>query len=166
LQTNLVGSYNFYNYLAAISFGILFNVPTKQIDDAISSYIPTNNRSQVLKTKNNILIIDCYNANPSSMKCALESFVANNQPNKMVILGDMLELGNESLTEHKNILNFCIEQDLPFLTVGSIFKEINLNGFKTISELENYFTENKVENKSILLKGSRGISLEKLIPNL
>ncbi len=166
LQTNLVGSYNFYNYLAAISFGILFNVPTKQIDDAISSYIPTNNRSQVLKTKNNILIIDCYNANPSSMKCAIESFVANNQPNKMVILGDMLELGNESLTEHKNILNFCIEQDLPFLTVGSIFKEINLNGFKTISELENYFTENKVENKSILLKGSRGISLEKLIPNL
>ena len=84
----------------------------------------------------------------------------------MVILGDMLELGNESLTEHKNILNFCIEQDLPFLTVGSIFKEINLNGFRTISELENYFTENKVENKSILLKGSRGISLEKLITNL
>jgi len=163
IQTKLVGSYNFYNFLAAISFGIQFNVPSEKINNAIESYTPTNNRSQVLNTERNTLIVDCYNANPSSMLSALESFVTNTQQNKLVILGDMLELGSESNSEHKKIVDFCILNNLEFITVGKIFKEINENGFESISELESFLLKNSPDKKSILLKGSRGISLEKII---
>ena len=163
IQTNLVGSYNFNNYLGAICFGIIFNVPFDKINEAISSYTPSNNRSQVLKTKSNILIIDCYNANPSSMYYALESFIRYSQENKIVILGDMLELGPESIQEHSNILKLCEKNNLSFLTVGSIYKEINPNGFNHVSDLEKYLIDYPLENSSILLKGSRGISLEKII---
>ncbi len=166
IQTKLVGSYNFYNFLAAISFGVLFDVPNEQINKAIESYTPTNNRSQVMKTDKNTLIVDCYNANPSSMRSALESFVSNTQNNKLAILGDMLELGIDSITEHQKIVEFCKEKDLIFMTVGKLFKQINKNGFESIMELESYLTENSITNKSILLKGSRGISLEKIIPML
>jgi len=166
IKTKLVGSYNFYNFLAAISFGVHFNVSNEQINNAIESYTPTNNRSQVIETDKNVVIIDCYNANPSSMLCALESFVDNIQPNKIAILGDMLELGSESISEHQKILNFCTEYNLTYITVGKIFKEINDCGFDNISELDSYLSTNQLENKSILLKGSRGISLEKIIPML
>lgn len=166
IQTNLVGSYNFYNFLAAISFGVHFEVSNEQINKAIESYTPTNSRSQVMKTDNNTLIVDCYNANPSSMLSALESFVSNSQPNKIAILGDMLELGTDSITEHQKIIEYCKENDLKFITVGKIFNEINENGFENIMELETYLSENSISNKSILLKGSRGISLEKIIPIL
>jgi UDP-N-acetylmuramoyl-tripeptide--D-alanyl-D-alanine ligase len=166
IQTNLVGSYNFYNFLAAISFGIQFDVSYEQINKAIQSYTPTNNRSQVMKTDKNTLIVDCYNANPSSMRSALESFVSNTQLNKIAILGDMLELGTESIIEHQKIIEFCKDKSLKFITVGKIFNEINENGFKTISELESHLSQNTISNKSILLKGSRGISLEKIIPML
>ncbi|MBM3185034.1 MAG: UDP-N-acetylmuramoyl-tripeptide--D-alanyl-D-alanine ligase [Bacteroidetes bacterium] len=166
IQTKLVGSYNFYNFLAAISFGVHFEVPYEQINKAIESYTPTNNRSQVMKTDKNTLIVDCYNANPSSMRSALESFVSNIQPNKIAILGDMLELGTDSITEHHKIIEYCKENYLTFITVGKLFKEINENGFESISDLESYLTENSIANKSILLKGSRGISLEKIIPML
>ena len=166
IQTKLVGSYNFYNFLAAISFGVHFEVPFEQINKAIESYTPTNNRSQVMKTDKNTLIVDCYNANPSSMLSALESFVSNTQPNKIAILGDMLELGTDSITEHQKIIEYCKENDLKFITVGKIFNEINENGFENIMELETYLSENSISKKSILLKGSRGISLEKIIPIL
>jgi UDP-N-acetylmuramoyl-tripeptide--D-alanyl-D-alanine ligase len=166
IQTKLVGSYNFYNFLAAISFGVHFDVPFEQINKAIESYTPTNNRSQVMKTDKNTLIVDCYNANPSSMRSALESFVSNTQLNKIAILGDMLELGTDSLSEHLKIVEYCEDNDLQFFTVGKLFKEINENGFETIKELESYLVDNSISNKSILLKGSRGISLEKIIPML
>jgi UDP-N-acetylmuramoyl-tripeptide--D-alanyl-D-alanine ligase len=163
IQTKLVGSYNFYNFLAAISFGIQFNVPNENINKAIESYTPTNNRSQVLNTSRNTLIVDCYNANPSSMQSALDSFVSNTQQNKLAILGDMLELGSESNSEHKTIVDFCKLNNLEFITVGKIFKEINENGFESIKDLETYLLLNTLDKKSILLKGSRGISLEKII---
>ena len=166
IQTKLVGSYNFYNFLAAISFGVHFDVPFEQINKAIESYTPTNNRSQVMKTDKNTLIVDCYNANPSSMRSALESFVSNTQLNKIAILGDMLELGTDSISEHLKIVEYCEDNDLQFFTVGKLFKEINENGFETIKELESYLVDNSISNKSILLKGSRGISLEKIIPML
>lgn len=166
IQTRLVGSYNFYNFLAAISFGVHFKVPFEQINLAIESYIPTNNRSQVLKTEKNTLIVDCYNANPSSMMSALQSFISNTQENKIAILGDMLELGADSMIEHQKIVDYCIENELNFLTVGMIFKEINDAGFNSILELERYLSSNHLTNRSILLKGSRGISLEKIIPML
>jgi UDP-N-acetylmuramoyl-tripeptide--D-alanyl-D-alanine ligase len=119
-----------------------------------------------MKTDKNTLIVDCYNANPSSMLSALESFVSNTQPNKIAILGDMLELGTDSITEHQKIIEYCKENDLKFITVGKIFNEINENGFENIMELETYLSENSISKKSILLKGSRGISLEKIIPIL
>jgi UDP-N-acetylmuramoyl-tripeptide--D-alanyl-D-alanine ligase len=166
IRTHLIGSYNFYNFLAAISIGVYFDVPFEQINFAINSYIPTNNRSQVLKTKSNTLIIDCYNANPSSMLGALASFVSNNQPNKWAILGDMLELGEDSIPEHRKILQFCQENHLNHFTVGKIFKELNTDGFADISELEEFLISKPLSNHLILLKGSRGISLEKIIPIL
>lgn len=166
IETKLVGSYNFYNFLAAISFGVYFNVPPEQINWAIENYTPTNNRSQVMKTDKNTLIVDCYNANPSSMLSALQSFVSNTQVNKIAILGDMLELGLDSSIEHQKIVDYCVENELSFLTVGKIFKEINNAGFETIQELESFLSKNSLEDKSILLKGSRGISLEKIIPML
>jgi UDP-N-acetylmuramoyl-tripeptide--D-alanyl-D-alanine ligase len=166
IQTNLVGSYNFYNFLAAISFGLLFNVPKEKINKAIINYVPTNNRSQVLKTPKNTLIVDCYNANPSSMLSALESFVSNTQSNKIAIIGDMLELGDESKIEHAKILDFCLKNKLNFITIGPIFKEINPLGFSSVSDFENDIDLNPLINYSILLKGSRGIALEKLIPKL
>lgn len=166
IQTKLVGSYNFYNFLAAISFGVHFDVPFEQINKAIESYTPTNNRSQVMKTDKNTLIVDCYNANPSSMRSALESFVSNTQLNKIAILGDMLELGTDSITEHLKILEYCRDNNLKFITVGKLFKEINESGFENIKELESYLADNSISNKSILLKGSRGISLELIIPLL
>jgi UDP-N-acetylmuramoyl-tripeptide--D-alanyl-D-alanine ligase len=112
LHTHLVGKYNFNNFLAAIAFGNIFDVPVEQINEAIEGYIPQNNRSQVTKTANNTLIIDCYNANPSSMKSALESFNEIKGMEKFAILGDMLELGDESLTEHQTILDYCQQNNI------------------------------------------------------
>ena len=163
IQTKLIGAYNFYNFLAAISIGVIFEVPKNKINKAITEYTPTNNRSQVLKTEKNTLIVDCYNANPSSMLFALESFVSNSQSNKLAILGDMLELGEESINEHSKILKYCIDQKLNFITIGQIFKEINPNGYLTVYEFENEINLKPFINYSILLKGSRGIALEKLL---
>jgi UDP-N-acetylmuramoyl-tripeptide--D-alanyl-D-alanine ligase len=125
IQTNLVGKYNFLNFLAAIAFGTIFKVENEKINEAISNYVPTNNRSQVQKTKENTLIIDCYNANPSSMRLALESFKEIKHQNKLAILGDMFELGLESELEHKKIIDYCVENEIQFLTVGSFFKKQN-----------------------------------------
>jgi UDP-N-acetylmuramoyl-tripeptide--D-alanyl-D-alanine ligase len=163
IQTNLVGKYNFLNFLAAITFGTIFKVENEKINEAISNYVPTNNRSQVQKTKENTLIIDCYNANPSSMRLALESFKEINHPNKLAILGDMFELGLESELEHKKIIDYCVENEIQFLTVGSFFKKQNSDGFADTSETIEHIKSKKLSNNLILLKGSRGIALEKII---
>jgi UDP-N-acetylmuramoyl-tripeptide--D-alanyl-D-alanine ligase len=149
--------------LAAITFGTIFKVENEKINEAISNYVPTNNRSQVQKTKENTLIIDCYNANPSSMRLALESFKEINHPNKLAILGDMFELGLESELEHKKIIDYCVENEIQFLTVGSFFKKQNSDGFADTSETIEHIKSKKLSNNLILLKGSRGIALEKII---
>jgi hypothetical protein len=107
-----------------------------------------------------------YNANPSSMLSALESFISNTQSNKLAIIGDMLELGKESRIEHAKILDFCLNNKLNFITIGLIFKEINPKGYASVSDFENVIDLYPLNNFSILLKGSRGIALEKLIPKL
>ncbi len=165
ISTQMIGKYNFDNFLAAISFGICFGVSAENINKAISEYTPTNNRSQIKKTETNTIILDCYNANPSSMQSALESFAFINNPNKRIIIGDMLELGVESDQEHKNILNLIEKLELEGYTVGSHFsksKNEKYTNFKSTEEAIKYFTENKMDNTLILLKGSRGIGLEKL----
>ena len=166
ITTKMIGNYNFYNFLVAIAFGQIFKVSNDLINEAISNYVPSNNRSQVLKTNNNELIIDCYNANPSSMLAALESFLKMKETNKIAILGDMLELGEESLAEHKKILIFCFDNNLEFITVGPIFQSLNKEGFNSIEDYKEFHSKNKLSEKTILLKGSRGIALENLIAYL
>jgi UDP-N-acetylmuramoyl-tripeptide--D-alanyl-D-alanine ligase len=163
IQTNLVGKYNFLNFLAAITFGTIFKVENEKINEAISNYVPTNNRSQVQKTTKNTLIIDCYNANPSSMHLALESFKEIQHPNKLAILGDMFELGLESDVEHKKIVDYCIENKIQLLTVGDFFQKYNPSGYKNTQEAIDFINLRSIKNSLILLKGSRGIALEKII---
>ncbi len=164
ISTKMIGKYNFYNFLAAISFGITFGIEPGKINEAISEYTPDNKRSQIKKTEKNTLILDCYNANPSSMTNALESFSQINQSNKLAIIGDMLELGEESIKEHENILKLTKELNINVITVGPIFESINKDPFKFLntSMAQEYFKTNPINENLILLKGSRGIGLERL----
>lgn len=164
LETKMVGSYNFYNYLAAATFGCLFDVPRKDISDAIVSYQPNNKRSQVQKSEHNTLILDCYNANPSSMKTALESFAMMAPENKIFIIGDMRELGNDSLEEHAKILELVKKLEIKGYTVGEEFGKIQssnvLKHFTDSIQIKTFLEQNPVEDHLIILKGSRGIKLE------
>ena len=168
ISTKMIGKYNFYNFLAAIAFGKIFNIEPNKINEAISEYTPDNKRSQVKKTKNNTLILDCYNANPSSMTSALESFSQINHPNKIAIIGDMLELGDDSIKEHQNILDLTKKLNLNKITVGPIFESINSDELKFSNTLktEEYLKNSSIKDHIILLKGSRGIGLEKLEESL
>jgi UDP-N-acetylmuramoyl-tripeptide--D-alanyl-D-alanine ligase len=167
VKTNLFGGYNLYNFLAAIRFGQLFNVSTEKINDSLARYVPSNNRSQITKTENNVLLVDCYNANPSSMISALTSFINTESQDKLAIIGDMLELGEEAETKHNEILEVLNKNSTPYITVGPIFylsvANKAMNKFKTANDLLVYLQSTKLKNKFILLKGSRGIALEKSI---
>ena len=170
IQTNMIGKYNYYNFLAAISFGILFKIPEEKINNAIANYSPENNRSQVKKTENNTLILDCYNANPSSMRSAIESFAIIKDEDKILIIGDMLELGTDSVQEHFQIAELVKQLGLKGYSVGPLFKSIKTDAFIQQFDHKNdtllYLKENPITNKLILLKGSRGIGLETLEENL
>lgn len=166
VHTQMVGKYNFYNFLAALCVGAHFGIAPQKMNEAIAAYIPTNKRSQVEKTPHNTLIVDCYNANPSSMHSALSSFLEMQQTQKLVIIGDMLELGPEGPLEHQKILDYLRAHQLEFLTVGPIFKGLNTNGFENVGELKTFLTKHPIDQKLILLKGSRGLALEQLIENL
>jgi UDP-N-acetylmuramoyl-tripeptide--D-alanyl-D-alanine ligase len=166
LPMKMVGKYNFYNYLAAITFGQLFNVEDELINVALSDYQPENNRSQVKELENNTLILDCYNANPTSMLSALESFAMIKHGAKVAIIGDMLELGEEATKEHQAILNYIESKNITCFSVGNLFKAIPSSKieqqFTDCDEAVIYFTQNPLKQKLILLKGSRGIGLERL----
>lgn len=168
IASKLVGKYNFYNFLAAICFGSLFDVPEEKINQAISEYQPTNNRSQVKKTNSNTLILDCYNANPSSMSNAIESFNQMNvdNSNKLAILGAMKEMGKVSDIEHQKVVDLVLEKKIPTILVGEEYnstkKEGILSSFSTVEEMLENFNFDEIKQKSILLKGSRSIYLEKL----
>lgn len=166
IHTQMIGKYNFYNYLAAIAFGIHFNVPDISINKAISEYTPENNRSQVKKTNNNTLILDCYNANPTSMRSALESFAMIEHPNKLFIIGDMLELGTESIAEHESISILVKDLNLNGFSVGPIFNSLKTSNFQyqfaSKTEAIDYLKSQPIKDALILLKGSRGIGLETL----
>lgn len=177
VQTKLVGKYNFENALAAVCIANNFGVSEKDIKDALENYEPKNNRSQIIKTKENTILADSYNANPASMKIAIENLIQTNLENKTLILGDMFELGKSTDREHANIiymLEYMIKKeyfDTLFLVGESFFKyqhEIskNMYFFKNTNDLIYYLKNNKLKNKNILLKGSRGVGLEKLIPYL
>ena len=166
INSHLIGDFQFSNIMLAICIGKYFNVSTQNIKRSIENYIPTNNRSQLVKTKTNTLILDAYNANPSSMKAMLNSFANQQYKNKLCILGDMLELGRESEKEHLDIIKLTNQLDLDCIFVGEIFNSLTENGFKTRNELAKNIQENNIHKKTILLKGSRGIGLELLIEHL
>ncbi|MGI6478329.1 MAG: UDP-N-acetylmuramoyl-tripeptide--D-alanyl-D-alanine ligase [Salinivirgaceae bacterium] len=172
IKSNLVGSYNFENILAAICVGDFFGIEDIYIKEAIENYVPQNNRSQYVKTDNNKLIIDCYNANPTSMKHAISDFAKfrKDKCDKAMILGDMLELGEHSHIEHEYLLQIIERAGLTDVYfVGNEFsKRCKKYGkyFTNVYELIKYLEANPIKNHIILVKGSRGIMLEKAIPYL
>jgi len=171
LKSMLVGDYNFENLLAAACAGKYFEVNPLDIQKALAEYIPSNNRSQLIRREKNTIIMDAYNANPTSMMAALNNFTRINNENKCVILGDMLELGDASAKEHQNIVDFIEEQNFTeVFLVGSQFMNTTSNTKKEKFEhaelLSVYLKTQPIENKLILIKGSRGIHLEKILESL
>lgn len=166
ITTNIIGDYNFNNISAAITIGKHFKVGLSEIISAIEEYTPNNNRSQIINTvKGNTIILDAYNANPTSVKAALDSFKMYHFKNETIILGDMFELGIESAKEHQFITNYCIELGLKnVLLVGENFHNTNNSflKFKSYSELANHINNTIIEKRQILIKGSRGMALERL----
>ncbi|MHC9089728.1 UDP-N-acetylmuramoyl-tripeptide--D-alanyl-D-alanine ligase [Tenacibaculum sp. IMCC1] len=166
ILSNLIGAYNFANISAAITIGNYFNVTTELIKEAIENYVPSNNRSQVINTKTNRIILDAYNANPTSMKAALESFSKLQANNKTIILGDMFELGKYSSNEHQSIVNFIKELNLDeaFLIGENFYKTTTkYKRFNRVYEFEEYIKNNQIESSTILVKGSRGMALERVV---
>lgn len=166
VKTHLIGAYNFENAMAAVAIGRFFGVDAKHIKLALENYLPSNNRSQFKKTQNNNLIIDAYNANPTSMTAALANFNKIQAENKMLILGDMRELGVESLSEHQNIIDLIVEYGFKnVILVGSQFAETrnNFDCFPNVMALSDFLKKNCPIGKTILIKGSNGVHLEKII---
>ena len=170
VKSQLVGEYNLYNFLTAISLGELFEIKESNIIKSLKSYTPSNNRSQFSETKHNKLIIDCYNANPSSVSAAIQNISASEEENKVLILGDMLELGDQEKSEHEKVIRIAKEAKIKTYTVGQAFKstpsDFVIQNFNTVEDSIAYFDEKPLRNSLILLKGSRGIALEKLIDKL
>lgn len=165
-STKLIGAYNIENLLAACAIGRKFGVSDEKISKALSEYTPSNNRSQVLKTASNTLIMDAYNANPTSMEAALKSFSEMEHNNKWVILGDMLELGKDSENEHKKVINSLKKKEINnVVLIGPEFKkasEGSFNVYASTEEAKSFLSEKKLNDAMVLLKGSRGMKLETL----
>mgnify|MGYP000475317625 FL=1 len=166
VQTQLIGEYNFPNALAAITIGRFFGVEDAKINEALAGYTPQNNRSQLKKTDDNTLIIDAYNANPTSMMAALQNFRNMEVPHKMLILGDMRELGAESAAEHQKIADYIKECDFEEVwLVGEQFAAAE-HSFKTYPNVQEVIKEletNKPKGYTILIKGSNGIKLSSTV---
>lgn len=169
VNTRLVGEYNLWNALAAIAIGRCFDVEPKDINRALAEYEPTNNRSQLKKTAKNELIIDAYNANPSSMRAALENFATMQVARKAVILGDMRELGKDSAELHAEIVRLASSLGIDKLIFcGKEFSAVAEGHicFSSVETLADYIDANPLQGYCILLKGSRGIHLEKITDKL
>ena len=168
IVSNIYGDYNFENISIAIAIGCYFKIGVEQIKKGVESYLPENNRSQILKKRNNTIILDAYNANPSSMDLAISSFENINTTNKMIIAGDMFELGQESNKYHQQIINY-LEKLTNTLTyvVGVNFCKTNhskkIKSFPSTKELINNISKLNISNYSILIKGSRTMQLEKIV---
>lgn len=165
VKTHLVGSYNLPNLMAAISVGVYFNINPKEICEALEGYIPTNNRSQLQQTDKNILIIDTYNANPKSMRAALDNFCefeCQSGYKKMMILGDMAELGESSFEEHKRIVDYLIESGVNNVwLVGVMFSKVEspFRKFQNVEEVKESLLSENPNHFTILIKGSNSSKL-------
>jgi UDP-N-acetylmuramoyl-tripeptide--D-alanyl-D-alanine ligase len=169
VKSHLIGLYNSNNINAAVAIGTYFNVDKVDIKAAIEEYIPANNRSQLLKKGSNEIILDAYNANPSSMAVAIANFVQLDNANKIMILGDMFELGNESKQEHKIIVDSVLNQrESVCYLIGKAFYEHKVSSenvyfFETFDAYAEYLKAIKFNENTILIKGSRGMALERTL---
>lgn len=168
LNTQLTGSYNFENILAAACIGNYFKVDPLEIQKALKDYTPKNNRSQLIVRNNLRITMDAYNANPTSMQVSIKSFIQNNEGTFHLILGDMLELGEYSDEEHRAVLRLLNELGITNVyTVGKNFGKFapayGFNSFDNVDFLCETLQKNPIENGNVLIKGSRGIQLEKVL---
>lgn len=169
VYSSLYGEYNAKNMLAAATVGSYFGVSTEEIKTAIEKYQPSNNRSQLKKTEKNTLILDAYNANPTSMRASLETFVAMNAVNKCVILGEMFELGEASEKEHLSILELLKNSSITTINLVGNWPHIDgfsANYFKTSTDLKQQLEQQPIVNATVLIKGSRGVKLEVVVDSL
>ena len=166
IQTHLVGDYNLPNILAAVTVSKTFKVPEEKIKSAIENYEPTNSRSQLLEKSSNKIILDAYNANPSSMKLAVENFAKLHTSDKVLILGAMAELGEESLNEHRAIVDLIKQNNWKCVAlVGGDFLKIDhpFLKFENALQAKEWFLQQNFEDTHLLIKGSRSMQMEKVI---
>lgn len=172
IASHLIGLYNANNLNAAIAIGKFFGVDDLSIKEALESYIPANNRSQLVSKGTNEIILDAYNANPSSMAVAIENFLQLERPNKVIILGDMFELGDASQTEHSEVIKLLSKEDkVKCFFVGRAFYANKMPNphfyfYDSFEAFSDFLKETKIENSTILIKGSRGMALERTLEYL
>ena len=166
VQSNLIGNYNFTNCGVAILIGNYFDIPLADIKKAIENYQPQNNRSQIIQKNDNQIILDAYNANPTSMKAALENFTSMDGKNKTVFIGDMFELGETAAQEHQYIADLAAASkfDAVYLIGENFFKtQSPLQKYRTFDDLSKHLKNNAPKGSTILIKGSRGMALERIL---
>lgn len=172
ILSNLIGFYNATNICSAITVGLYFNVPIDDIKTAIEQYQPDNNRSQIIHKNGNQIVLDAYNANPSSMDVAIQNFIQLRHSKKIAILGDMFELGDESYQEHYNIVQKLKNDDnFTCFLIGNEFYKVkvecqHLHFFQTFEDFTVFLRTQTIKDTLILVKGSRGMALERSLDNL
>ena len=167
IQSKLIGDYNFDNIALSFALGLHFGVEIEKIKNAIESYVPTNNRSQLIKIEHNTILLDAYNANPMSLEKAIHNMKNIEHIHKVLILGDMFELGSEEKKEHISVINHCLEAGFKEVyLVGEAFKAVNkteYSSFSTTQDLKDELKNEPIKGAFILIKGSRGMKLEQLV---
>ncbi len=168
INTKMFGRYNIENAVAAATFASVLNIEKDTVKRALEEYIPENNRSQILITKNNKIFLDAYNANPTSMKAAIENFIETSERNKYFILGEMLEVGDNADNEHRSVLSMLKDKDiLNVFCVGKAFKKIagdyDYKFFNNINELAEILRTDSIKGASVFIKGSRANQMEKVV---
>ncbi len=166
INTNLVGDYNLPNVLCAVAIGKFFKVPDEKILSAIENYVPSNSRSQMIEKGSNHIILDAYNANPSSMKAAIENFAKINAIDKVLMIGAMMELGEESITEHESIIHLLQQYNwAKVVLVGGDYAKIahQYIFFENSDKARDWFEQQQFKNSYILIKGSRSMKMEKVL---
>ncbi|WP_462221532.1 UDP-N-acetylmuramoyl-tripeptide--D-alanyl-D-alanine ligase [Ferruginibacter sp.] len=166
IKTQLVGEYNLPNILAAVAVGKYFNAADEKIKSALENYTPTNSRSQLLEKESNKIILDAYNANPTSMKAAIENFAKMEGNKKILLLGGMMELGNESIKEHQSIISVIDNYKWSAVVlVGGDYHKVNHRyiNFENSLQAKEWYSQQNIQHAQILIKGSRSMQMEKVL---